>query len=167
MTIVVPITSTYAGILGLYYLFLSIKVAGERFKARIPIGDGTNHLVRKIITSCKAGNIEEVGKIDHHAYDNLLVSIRSQGNFGEYAIFILLFSLICELNGVSGKILNALLLSFTISRFAHVSGLHAKFSMGFGRKIGVLLTVISLLSLSVICLYYPNQDTILNLINKQ
>ncbi|KAN0032784.1 hypothetical protein ACTFIV_006707 [Dictyostelium citrinum] len=167
MTLVAPITSTYAGILGLYYLYLSIKAAMQRLKSRIAIGDGTNHLVRKIITASKTGNIEEIGKIDHHAYDDLLVAIRSQGNFGEYTVFILLFSLISELNGVPGYILNGLLLAFTISRFAHVSGLHAKYSMGIGRRIGVLLTVITLLSLSVICIYHPNQESFHKLINKQ
>ncbi|KAK5581842.1 hypothetical protein RB653_003422 [Dictyostelium firmibasis] len=163
LSIYIPNKDTIC-ILGLYYLKLSIDAARQRFKSRIAIGDGTNHLVRKIISSSKTGKIEEIGKIDSHAYDNLLVAIRSQGNFGEYTIFVLLFSLICELNGVPSNILNGLLLAFTISRFAHVSGLHGSYSMGVGRKIGVLLTVITLLSLSSICIYYPNQDKIHNLI---
>ncbi|KAN0050727.1 hypothetical protein ACTA71_003875 [Dictyostelium dimigraforme] len=166
MTIIAPITSTYAGILGLYYLKLSIDAARQRMKARIAIGDGSHHLIRKIISSSKTGNIEEIGKIDYHAYDNLLIAIRSQGNFGEYTIFVLLFSLICELNGVSSNILNGLLLAFTVSRFAHVSGLYGTYSIGIGRRIGVFLTFIALLSLSIICIYYPNQDKIHKLINQ-
>ncbi|KAM9990540.1 hypothetical protein ACTFIY_006584 [Dictyostelium cf. discoideum] len=153
--LVAPITSIYAGILGIYYLKLLFDVIKQRRKTMTSVGDGSQILIQKIVDAGKSGKTENFSNIDYLLYDDLLKTIRSHGNFGEFVPFGLLLSLICEINGIPSILLNGVLFTFTVSRFAHVSGLHAQYSLGSGRKIGVLLTIFTLLSLSIICIYYP------------
>ncbi|KAM9990541.1 hypothetical protein ACTFIY_006585 [Dictyostelium cf. discoideum] len=160
MSILAPITSTYAGILGLYYLKLTFDIGTERRKSKTSIGDGSQHLIQKIVDAGKSGKTENFSKIDYLSYDDLLRSIRAHGNFGEFVPLALLFSLICEINGISSKLLTGILITLTVSRFSHATGLRAS---NVGRKIGVILTLLSILVLSITCIYIPNKDTIFNL----
>ncbi|KAN0050726.1 hypothetical protein ACTA71_003874 [Dictyostelium dimigraforme] len=160
MSVLVPITSTYAGILGIYYLKLAFDIGKERKKTKTSIGDGSQQLIQKIVDAGKSGKTESFSKIDYLSYDDLLRAIRAHGNFGEFVPFALLFSLICELNGVTGKFLHGILFALTASRFAHASGLRAS---NMGRSIGVIITILSILIFSILCIYVPNKDTICNL----
>ncbi|KAM9979024.1 hypothetical protein ACTFIZ_000369 [Dictyostelium cf. discoideum] len=143
MSNLAPITSTYAGILGIYYLKLAFDIGKERRKAKVFIGDGSQQLIQKIVDA-----------------DDLLRSIRAHGNFGEFVPLALLFSLICEINGISSKLLTGILITLTVSRFSHATGLRAS---NVGRKIGVSLTILSIFVLSILSIYLPNKDIIFNL----
>ncbi|KAN0032783.1 hypothetical protein ACTFIV_006706 [Dictyostelium citrinum] len=159
MSILAPITSTYAGILGIYYLKLTFDIGKERRKTKTSIGDGSQQLIQKIVDAGKSGKTENFSKIDYLSYDDLLRSIRAHGNFGEFVPFALLFSFICEVNGINSKLLNSILFAFTVSRFVHATGLRAT---NVGRKIGIIFTLLSILILSIISIYIPNKDIIFN-----
>ncbi|KAN0021963.1 hypothetical protein ACTFIU_004109 [Dictyostelium citrinum] len=158
------VTGTYMGILGGYYLYLTINVVKERQKAQVAIGDGTSAVIQQLIDSGKIANTSS--SIDLSRYQPLVIAIRAHGNFNEYIPLIGVLSLINELHGAPSGLIHLILGSFTLARIAHVHGLKEKHNTGLGRKVGAVSTFLTLGLASIGSFYFSNKESIHSLIGR-
>lgn len=115
-----PVTSLYAGLLGLLLVVLSARVVLVRRSAQVSLGSG--------------GNAE------------LEQRIRTQANFVEYVPLALLLLALLELGGMPGWAVHALGSALLLARLAHPLGM-AGHGMAF-RVLGASLTFTVLLVLA-------------------
>ncbi|MFK7958258.1 MAG: MAPEG family protein [Lysobacterales bacterium] len=120
----VPVTSIYAGILGIFVVYLSFRVAAQRMKSKVGLGDG--------------GNSE------------LAQAIRVQGNAVEYVPLALLLMLFLEMNGAQPSILHTLGSALVVARVLHAWGLSRGTGTSVGRLYGTMITWIMILSAGVL-----------------
>ncbi|EGC40230.1 hypothetical protein DICPUDRAFT_74149 [Dictyostelium purpureum] len=160
MITLTPVTGTYFGILGGYYLYLSINVIKQRLKAGVPTGDGTLSIIRDYARS------KGEAPLKFDKYEPLVLAIRAHSNFCEYVPIVGVLSIISELHGAPAGLLHAILATFTIGRILHSSGIQKKGSLGSGRKIGAMSTFGVLFLSSASCLYFSNKDIIHRLIGR-
>jgi uncharacterized protein len=119
--------SLYAGLLGLMFLALSIRVIGGRRLARVGLGDG--------------GDL------------GLQRRMRAQANFAEYVpIVLLLLMLLAELQGVSAWILHGVGACLVFGRIAHAVSISRDPEPSGGRVVGMAFTFTALGLSSVACL---------------
>jgi uncharacterized membrane protein YecN with MAPEG domain len=118
------ITVFYAGLLALWFLFLSALVVSRR-RGGIAMGDGGD--------------------------PRMLRAIRGHANFAEYVPFILLMMLMLEMARTSIYVLHVLGILLVVSRVLH--GLTFGFTQRFvfGRTVGAALTFVVLLVCGVLC----------------
>jgi len=119
-------TSTYAAMLGIIYVLLSLNVVRCRFKYKVSLGDGGDN--------------------------NMERAMRTHGNFIEYTpIFLILLSM-AEINGAGAFYIHAIGSTFLAGRIAHIYGLafHPKGEVNLYRKGGMILTLLSILTASAI-----------------
>lgn len=109
-----PITSLYAGVLGLVLLWLSIQVVRARVSNEVSLGDG--------------------------GHSELRVAMRGQANFVEYVPMALILLGLAEANGSSPPLLHALGTLLVVARIAHPLGLADAFEMVPARFIGTIVT---------------------------
>jgi uncharacterized membrane protein YecN with MAPEG domain len=129
------ITGLYAGVLGLFYVFLSLRVALLRKKLKIGLGDGGEKKLAR--------------------------AIRVHGNFSEYTPFILLLMVLFELQSIhilsySFLILHFFGMTFLLARSLHAYGITQHSGISVGRFSGILLTwfiIICLSVLNVVCFF--------------
>ena len=122
------VTSLYAGLLALWFVVLSFRVADRRRQNKINLGDGGDARMLRLI--------------------------RAHGNFAEYVPMILLLMLLLEAGGVTpGWLLHLIGITLVIARVLH--GIAFSFSDHFflGRFIGTLLTFILLIVTGLLCLW--------------
>lgn len=119
------VTPLYAGLLGLWYLALSLRVIQKRSK--ISLGDG--------------GDAE------------LLRRIRGHGNFAEYVPLIVVMLGFMELSRFPLYLVHALGATLLVSRLLHGVALSYTAQFKFGRFWGALLTLVVLLVAAVCCIY--------------
>lgn len=118
-----PVTALYAGIFGLFALFLSFKAGSLRGKTGISIlyGEPVNW--------------------------ELAENVRRHQNFLEYVPMIVIMMGAIELNGGSTLLLHAVGILLIVARVAHMLGLHADNMSHTGRLIGAggtaLLTLVT------------------------
>lgn len=117
-----PITAFYAGLLALWFLFLSFRVVAIRRSARVGIGTGDNK--------------------------DLARRVRVHGNFAEYVPLALLLMLLLEANTALVWLLHGTGLALFIGRLAHFLGLGRSAGDSWGRVIGTALTWAALLVLA-------------------
>ncbi|KAK5581843.1 hypothetical protein RB653_003423 [Dictyostelium firmibasis] len=160
------VTGTYMGILGGYYLYLTINVIKERRNAQIAIGDGSSAIIQQLIESGKNANVSDYSSIDPSRYQSLVIAIRAHGNFNEFIPLVGVLSLINELHGAPAGLLHLVLGSFTAARIAHVHGLKAKQNIGLGRKVGAASTILTLSLASLGSFYFSNKELIHSLIGR-
>ncbi len=132
------IVSLYAGILGIFLIFLSVNVIKNRRKHGAALGD-------------------------HGAFE-LQRAIRAQGNFIEYSVFFLVLFGYCEMNGAPAYALHAFGSVFIIGRAAHAYSLlkaehyeNGKLTANPIWRIGGMMcsfTTIAALSLFLIAQYF-------------
>jgi uncharacterized membrane protein YecN with MAPEG domain len=104
-----PITLVTASILGLMFIWLTVRVIAERVKNDVIIGDGDTELLYKI---------------------------RAQGNFIEYVpIFVIILGLL-EFTGAHSTVLIVLAAMFVIARLLHVPGMGENANLKF-RQAGI------------------------------
>ncbi|KAF2076279.1 hypothetical protein CYY_002394 [Polysphondylium violaceum] len=155
----VPITGTFMGILGGYYLYLSARVIKERVRLQISVGDGTSNVVNALIASQKSGlpiDEKELPK----KYTDLVGAIRSHANFGEYVPMVGVLALILELHGANPLFLKTMLGLFTAARVLHVEfGMKAKNYLRWGRVTGTMITFTTIALSSIGCIYLSNEHT--------
>ncbi|MDB5809799.1 MAG: glutathione metabolism protein [Betaproteobacteria bacterium] len=121
------VTPLYAGLLVLWFLFLSVRIIRRRGSEKILLGDGGN-----------AG---------------MLRLVRGHANFAEYVPLALLMMAMLELSRFSIYVLHALGILLVISRLLHASAFsYAKHSMS-PRIAGAGLTFLVLALEAVLCLY--------------
>lgn len=109
-----PITALYAGLLALWFIFLSIRVVLLRRGARVGIGTGDNkELARRV---------------------------RVHGNFAEYVPLALLLMLVLEMNTALFWVLHGAGVALFLGRMAHFLGLGRSAGTSWGRVTGTALT---------------------------
>jgi uncharacterized membrane protein YecN with MAPEG domain len=123
---VLPITLTMAGAATLMNVWLARRVGQVRIAAKISVGDGGNEpLVRRM---------------------------RAQANFVEYTPFFLILLGLIELAVGSAPWLWAVGALYILARLAHAFGMDGNTRP---RTIGILLTMLILVGLSVYALVIP------------
>ena len=110
----VTITPLYAGLLALFYIFLSFAVIGKRRSTKTGLGTG------------------EEGQ--------LLRSVRTHGNFAEYVPFLLLLLFMLEVNNLGPLYLHTLGVALLVGRILHYLGIRSSTGVSFGRFWGTSLT---------------------------
>lgn len=119
-----PITAFYAGLMGIFLLYLSALVIRGRFKKQIPIGDGGDFHFQQIV--------------------------RAHGNFIEYTPIILILLFVAEVNGSNSILLHCAGSALLFGRFIHSFGLRRHSGSSWQRVTGMLMTFVSLITLSVL-----------------
>lgn len=115
----VTVTSLYAAVLALFFVFLSLRVIRQRRTNHIGFGDGGN--------------------------PPLLRAMRAHGNFAEYAPFALLLMLVAELQGSAVWSLHVLGLLLLVGRILHAIGVSRDPGWMPGRVVGMVLTFFALI----------------------
>ena len=121
------ITATYAALLGLLFLLLSGMVSKHRLRAQVSLGDG---------------NDASLGQ-----------AIRAQANFAEYVPIALILIGLAEVFGAGDVLLHSLAGGLLLGRVLHAWGMNQPRAVHVTRKIGMLLTWLSILLASVFLLY--------------
>lgn len=119
------ITPFYAAILGLFFVFLSVRTLRLRRKLRIAIGD--------------AGNQE------------MLRGMRAHSNFVEYAPFALLLIFMLETEGAAYALIHALCICLLLGRLVHAYGVSNPSEDYRYRVFGMTMTFMALAG-SAVCL---------------
>ena len=122
------ITAIYAAILALIVLALGINVTMHRVKLRISIGDG--------------------------GHPQMLRMIRLHANAIEYIPIALLLMALYEINGGWHWALHIVGIALVAGRLIQTAGMWANDVAGNGRRIGQLLTWLSLAALALLNLAY-------------
>jgi uncharacterized membrane protein YecN with MAPEG domain len=122
-----PVTTLYAGLLGLLYLALAYLVVRGRQRHRINLGIGAE------------GQIER--------------QVRVHANFAEYAPIFLILLLLAELAAASPWLLHGAGAGFVIARLGHAQGLASAAGVSRGRFWGTALTWLLILVLSIYLIF--------------
>ena len=123
----ITITALYAGILALIVIALAINVTVHRVKLRVPLGDGGNPQMRRMI--------------------------RLHGNAAEYIPLAVVLMAIYELNGGGHLGLHIVGLALVTGRVVQTWGMWATDMTNIGRQIGQSLTWLSVAALAVLNLW--------------
>ncbi|KAI0882798.1 membrane-associated, eicosanoid/glutathione metabolism protein [Annulohypoxylon maeteangense] len=147
-----PVTGAFALPFAAYYIVLSIRVAVQRIKHRVAIGDRIppSPSPPPILSSATPSTsppppsppppkpAEEI----HTTSDPLHLSTRAHQNFSEYIPLALTLSTIAELNGASPRLLKGILASLFVARVLHVEmGVLRPGALGWGRVGGFYWTL--------------------------
>jgi uncharacterized membrane protein YecN with MAPEG domain len=120
----VSITALYGAILGLIVIALAINVTMHRVKFRVPLGDGGNAQMRRMI--------------------------RLHGNAAEYIPLAIALMLIYELSGGGHMALHVIGVALIAGRVLQTWGMWATDMTNIGRQIGQSLTWLSVAALAVL-----------------
>lgn len=120
------VTPLYAGLLGLWFLVLSLRVCSGRSKG-ISLGDGGDPAMLRVI--------------------------RGHGNFVEYVPLILVMMGMLEVGGMSPLVLNVLGITLLLARLLHGYALSFTESWLPGRRYGTALTFLVLLVSAGLCVW--------------
>ena len=121
------ITAFYAAILALIVVALGINVTVHRAKLKVPLGDGGN--------------------------PQMLRMIRIHGNAIEYIPIALLLMLIYEINGGAHTALHAAGIALIAGRVLQTGGMWETERPGFGRGAGPSLTWLTIAALALLNLW--------------
>lgn len=121
------ITLTYASVLGLIFLFLSVNVVRLRVSTKTSLGFGEDEALES--------------------------AVRVHANFAEYVPFILILVGMLEIQGANDTLIRALGGGLIVARILHAYGLLTNSETSFGRAAGAMLTWVILLVASVMGLY--------------
>ncbi|GAB5349963.1 MAPEG family protein [Alteriqipengyuania sp. 357] len=122
MEFALPVSLTSAAMFGLLALWLAVRCGRARLKAGATHGDGGDALLAR--------------------------RMRAQLNFVETAPFVLVLIIVLELAGRGGIWLHGVSILFVFGRVLHGIGMDAD-SAGLARQIGVGVTMLTLLCLSL------------------
>ena len=123
----VAITALYGAILALIVIALAINVTAHRVKLRVPLGDGGNAQMRRMI--------------------------RLHGNAAEYIPLALVLMAIYELNGGWHLGLHIVGIALVAGRLLQTAGMWTTDMPNIGRQIGQSLTWLSLIALAALNLW--------------
>jgi len=118
------ITALYAGILSLLMVALAVNVTIHRAKLRVPMGDGGNPIMLRMI--------------------------RLHGNAIEYNPLALVLMAIYELNGGWHIALHIAGIAMVAARLIQTAGMWSTEVAGTGRRVGQSLTWLSLIGLALL-----------------
>lgn len=117
-----------AGILGLFYAYLGLRVSLMRMRLRISLGDGGNAVLGQ--------------------------AIRAHANFVEYVPFTLVLLLTAAAFQANIALIIAGCLLLLVHRVLHSIGMRPEGAVNRARRIGALLTYLTVMYLSIVCLFY-------------
>lgn len=120
----IAITALYAGILALILVALAINVTVHRNKLKVPLGDGNNPVMRRMI--------------------------RVHGNAAEYIPLALVLMGIYELNGGAHTVLHVAGVALILARLAQSSEMFSTEMAGPRRIAGQSITWLTLIALAVL-----------------
>ncbi len=120
------ITPFYAGLLALFYVYLTMQVVGQRHANQVSIGAGKNRLLER--------------------------AMRVHGNFSEYTPIILLLIAFAEMLGTPTWGIHALALVFLLGRLMHAYGLGQEPDNFNFRRWGMYLTAVVILISAFVCI---------------
>ena len=120
----IAITALYAGILTLIVVALAINVTIHRVKLRVPLGDGGNAEMRRMI--------------------------RLHGNAAEYIPLAILLMAVYEINGGGHTALHIIGIALVAGRLVQTWGMWATDMTNLGRQTGQSLTWLSVAALAVL-----------------
>ena len=123
MTLPVPITAVFAGVLGIMFLVLELPIGLLRTRTNVSLGDGGN--------------------------PDLTVAIRRHANFVEHVPLALLLMALLELNGASHMLLAILGTALVLARLMHPFGLDVHVMRRPPRGLGAATTSLVILVASV------------------
>ena len=123
----ITVTPIFAALLGLIFVFLSIRTVSARRRAQVSLGDGGDEALQK--------------------------AIRAHGNFIEYVPITLLILLFLEMRDVSIYVVTALGVLLFAGRCLHAIGVSRTPPNFQFRKIGMVFTFLALLIGSLWLLY--------------
>jgi uncharacterized membrane protein YecN with MAPEG domain len=129
----IPIALGTAGILGILYVVLSVRVTRSRWESKVSVGDGSGPAV-------------PFGKEDETA--KLRVAIRSHANFAEYVPLSLILLAGIEAAGANRALCLALAGMLILSRLLHPIGMARKAPNPF-RAGGAMLSWLMILGAAV------------------
>jgi uncharacterized protein len=118
-----PITMLFSGLLGLLFMYHTVRVILVRRASHINLGIGDS--------------------------DTLLRTVRIHGNFAEYVPMLLFIMALLELSAVSETALYAFGICVVVGRLLHFYGIYSPATPGIARVIGMVLTFIPLVLGSV------------------
>ena len=121
------ITALYGGILALIVIALAINVTVHRVKLQVPLGDGGNAQMRRMI--------------------------RLHGNAAEYIPLAVALMLIYEINGGWRTALQIIGVALVAGRLLQTAGMWGTEMPGFGRGTGQTLTWLAIAALAVLNLW--------------
>jgi len=121
------ITALYGGILALIVIALAINVTVHRVKLQVPLGDGGNAQMRRMI--------------------------RLHGNAAEYIPLAVALMLIYEINGGWRTALHIIGVALVAGRLLQTAGMWGTEMPGFGRGTGQTLTWLAIAALAVLNLW--------------
>jgi uncharacterized protein len=122
-----PITAAYAAVLAILVVALGINVTMHRVKLQVPLGDGGNAQMRRMI--------------------------RLHGNAAEYIPIAVVLMLIYEVNGGVHVVLHGAGIALTLGRLLQTWGMWSTELPGFGRRTGQTLTWLAITVLAVFNLW--------------
>lgn len=123
-----PVTTFYASLLGLLFIFLSARVSANRRRAKVSLGLG-----------------EDAG---------LERANRAQGNFIEYVPIGLILLLLLEQEVTQMWLLHTLGAALLAGRLMHAWGLSQKYSTNFFRTWGTALTWLMIVATALLNLWH-------------
>ena len=110
----VSVTGLYAGILGIVFFLLSMRVISNRVRARVNLLDGGDEALTRVM--------------------------RVHGNFAEYVPFALLLMALAEIQGGSGLFMHVLGTVLIVCRLCHAYAITATTGQNPFRQIGFVGT---------------------------
>ena len=110
----VSVTGLYAGILGIVFFLLSLRVISNRVRARVNLLDGGDEALTRVM--------------------------RVHGNFAEYVPFALLLMALAEIQGGSGLFMHVLGTVLIVCRLCHAYAITATTGQNPFRQIGFVGT---------------------------
>ena len=123
MNMLLPVTLSSAAAAGILAIWLMLRVGQVRVSEKVSIGDGGNELVTR--------------------------RMRAHANFVESAPFVVILIGAIELAGKGGTWLPYVAGAYFIGRILHGLGMEGG-SLGWGRSVGIMVTLLVLLGLSVV-----------------
>ncbi len=121
------VTPLYAGLLGIWFVVLAVKVVHARRAAGVSLGDGGNARLQR--------------------------AIRGHANFAEYVPLALLLMALLELGRASIYVLHGLGIALLAARLLHGYALSFTLHFRFGRVAGAALTFAVILVEAALCLW--------------
>ena len=125
-TMPLVITPFYAGLLALFYIYLTVQVVKQRRTQRVGIGAGKNRLMER--------------------------AMRVHGNFSEYTPLTLLLITFGEFQGAPGWAIHGLALVFIAGRVMHSRGLGQEPDNMKLRVWGMYLTAAVMICAALTCI---------------
>ena len=120
------VTPLYAGILGIIYIVLTFFTISGRIKHKISLGAGGN--------------------------SDMETKIRIDGNFIEYVPLALILMAFAEFEGIHEIVIHIAGAALVIGRIIHAGNLSGYLPLSYGRQIGMVMTLLTIIAMSVLCI---------------